>query len=91
RRPGGGVARGGAEIRRVGLPRLHPHRGQRRGHVARHLPQQPRSAAGDAGPLHGGRAGAGARRALGRVGVHRGPHPAGAAHPAGADRAEAGV
>ena len=48
-RPGGGDARGGAALRRLRLPRLHPHRVERRRHVARHLPEQPRRAAGDAG------------------------------------------
>ena len=58
----------------------------RPGDVARHLPEQPRGAAGDAGPLHRGRAGDVARGALGRRGVYRGHGGARAEDPAEPDR-----
>ena len=79
------------QFRRLGVPRFHPDRRQRPGDVAGHFPQQPRGAAGDAGAVHGGRAGDVARGALGGRGVYRGQGGTRAEDPPQPDRAEAGV
>jgi len=46
-RPGGGHQVRGDQVLGRRLPRFHPYRGQRSGHVARHLSEQPGSRAGD--------------------------------------------
>jgi cyclohexadieny/prephenate dehydrogenase len=82
---------GGTALRRLRLSGFHPHRGFGPDHVARHLPQQPRGAAGDAGAVHGGCAGDGAGDPLGRRGLYRGPRDARPEDQAQPDRSEAGL